>query len=344
MAPPTRSRPPIPIPVPIPLVPLPPLAKRLSRALLTVPMFLEQTGPSQLDLLQHFLGERLPNAPASLNNAIIIALDTEWYEHAPRDITELGFTVIDTKDIGPQFGPWDILNRMQVHHVRIQENAHMINKKYCPGHPNDFEFGTTRFMTKAVAAQAFLEIFSPRYADGTLKPVIFLGHAVRGDAEQLKRLLGVDMDTITNKTVTLDTQILAREAGLAAPKEQMGLSTMMDHFGVETAFLHNAGNDVAYTAVAAFLIAAESLDIALPQDNDQSLIKTLKARTRRTPQLTPGSTVFCMRCHSTTHMGTTLYKGRCYAPIRCEKCGKSLDPKRSQRVNTHITARCGYAN
>jgi ribonuclease I len=46
-------------------------------------------------------------------------------------------------------------------------------------------------------------------------------------------------------------------------------------------FLHNAGNDVAYTAIAAFLLASRSLDTTFRQHNGQFLLRTLKARARR---------------------------------------------------------------
>jgi hypothetical protein len=170
--------------------------------------------------MQHFLGRRLPYAPYALDDAVFVGLDAEWFERGSGDITELGFAILDSRDLATslykQEGVWGALKHMQVQHIRLQETAHQVNTQLCPGRPDKFAFGETRFVRREevrdVLQNAFLYPID-EYGSG-YRPVVFLGHAVTNDIEILKKHFGIDLNELGTIVSTLDTQILAQEAKL----------------------------------------------------------------------------------------------------------------------------------
>jgi len=48
---------------------------------------------------------------------------------------------------------------MHTQHVRIKENAHLVNHDLCDGHLDKFQFGTTSFATMEEAAIMLQRLF-----------------------------------------------------------------------------------------------------------------------------------------------------------------------------------------
>jgi hypothetical protein len=104
--------------------------------------YLVDSSSSDLEILQHCLGlQDLVQAPPLAKNMLVIAFDTESWVWDSKRLTEIGFCIIDSrdmrkvKDIGPH--GQGLLQCMYWHHVRIQPNAHLINKEpFLSGNPD----------------------------------------------------------------------------------------------------------------------------------------------------------------------------------------------------------------
>jgi hypothetical protein len=104
-----------------------------------------------VSVLHHFLGFPQLGAPAALNQAAIVCLDIEWYQHEPNPTIELGISELMTKGQAPTALAENILSNIQVAHARIMPYAHLKNSFPGAGDPNVFEFGTTKFITEEEA-------------------------------------------------------------------------------------------------------------------------------------------------------------------------------------------------
>ncbi|KAI1617326.1 hypothetical protein EDD36DRAFT_450974 [Exophiala viscosa] len=100
------------------------------------------------------------NAPAPLpfeKEPIIISVDIESYERAHNQITEIGVSTLDTLDLvglppGNNGKAW--INQIRSRHFRIKGREHLVNKDFCVGNPDAFQFGRSEFVElKDAAAQ-----------------------------------------------------------------------------------------------------------------------------------------------------------------------------------------------
>ncbi|KAF2729560.1 hypothetical protein EJ04DRAFT_399242, partial [Polyplosphaeria fusca] len=278
-------------------------------------------------------------APSALTDAVIVGLDVEWWEWDKDDLTELGVSILDTRLI-----PWtatiiQALSSVYTYHFRIKENAHLVNTDLCPGSPDNFQFGITKFINKEQARDMLLKAFTWPLREDTseLRPVIFVGHAVDNDIAMLQQHFGIDISALGCIVATVDTQQMAIEAGIRAKKQGViGLRDLIGWFKVDVdpGELHTAGNDVAYTMIAAFLCAHKATKIIYPH---QSVIKfilnRLKYRDHRLVDSRFGTEVFCTLCDSEEHM-----EQDCKEFVLCEKCG--LYPRRVDQAMEHKTEKC----
>ncbi|KNG50981.1 qde-2-interacting protein [Stemphylium lycopersici] len=314
---------------------------------------------TQTALLQHWLntadqklGMESEKTSAFLRSAIIIGLDAEWYEHDASYITELGVSILDpefqrtrpcagasasTCSTAAPKTAWDMLSAMENHHVRIKPHAHLTNRDLCPSHPDAFQFGSTSFASISSARAMLEDVFTRRDSAGSLRPVIFLGHAVDNDAQAIKERFGIDMEDLGSVVATLDTQVLAVEAGIAARGRKMGLSHLLEWFGLEERFLHNAGNDVVATLVAALLIVCTPPPDSLPSHLSYASLKShLAASNSATaPHRTfCGQLRFCIRCGSGQHT-----QACCEVAVFCEFCAVGGAGRREE-MEKHAGERC----
>lgn len=302
-------------------------------------------GLTQSAILQHWLkrsGSEIPlgsaAAAAALQDAVIVASDAEWYEYDDHFITELGISVLDPRSI-PQpisASPWGILTSMENYHVRIQPHAHLTNKDLCEGHPDAFQFGSTTFVSVNEAKEMLRNLFTRRDAYGNLRPVIFVGHAVSNDYEVIKSRFGLDLEELGTIAATIDTQVLAVEHGLVNPSRKIRLPHLLSEYDIEEPYLHNAGNDIVCTMIAAFLMLCPP-----PKAPHNKLhYVDLKAQLRDAGQTAIkggrgyGVTRFCEKCDS--HHHTAPY---CRVSVwHCEHCDK--DPLTRHMAYSHNSQKC----
>lgn len=88
------------------------------------------------------LNKLVPHTPE--NDIVFVAMDIESYEYNHRVVTEIGFGILDTRDlVGTPPGlcceNWHALIRGR--HFRIREHATMVNRTFVHGCENNFNFG-----------------------------------------------------------------------------------------------------------------------------------------------------------------------------------------------------------
>jgi hypothetical protein len=298
-------------------------------------------GLTQTAILSHWLHQwNIPFADSvttnacgqSLRNAIIIGLDAEWYEHDASYITELGVSILDPNFINIQAAdsPWIIAKGLVNHHVRIKENAHMVNSELCTGFPDKFQFGETSYVSVQEAKDMLLSAFVKTDHRGRLRPVIFIGHAISNDYEVIKERFGLDIASLGVVVATLDTQVLASGKQLAPAGRAIRLKDLLGHFEIQEPYLHNAGNDIVSTMVAALVIASPQ---PVTPTHPASAYADLKTYLKNTSKCIYGQPRFCTRCSSSMH--TLKY---CNVRVYCAHCGE--EPAPLQPAGTHSQEKC----
>jgi len=300
---------------------------------------------TQTALLQHWLnipgGEiafESEEASDLLRSAIIIGLDAEWYEHDASYITELGVSILDpdcvpTSTSASSSTAWDILATLENHHIRINENAHLINRDLCENHPDSFQFGSTTFAGIAEARDMLQEVFTRRDSDGGLRPVIFLGYAMENDSQIIKDRFGIDIEALGSVVTTLDTQMLAVEHNLTTSGRKIRLAHLLGQFNISEPYLYNAGNDIVATLVAALLMVCTPSEVA-PQLAYADLKSQLTATNAATlhHRTHYGQSRFCVRSGSGQHM-----EKYCKVAVFCEFCALEGE---SAEMHRHTGERC----
>lgn len=287
----------------------------------------------QIQIILHFFGFPLLDAPKSLDNAVFVGIDAEWFESGNGDITELGIVILDAHDIRLGMDVFETLEAgLKAFHIRIKHNAHKVNTKKCPGHPDMFHFGTTKFVDMQEARDLLLEVFSHPSATGGLRDIIFVGHAVDNDLACMKKHFNVDLEQLGVIATTLDAQILAMEVGLEEQDVKISLKNLLWKFGIKEEFLHTAGNDIVYTMIAC-LLSATLFSAPYRSRSNQDAVNHLKKMLPLNSQPAWGIPVFCTRCDATTHCVDD-----CTVPMQCTICAAS--PTNSHQYHTHKTEKC----
>ncbi|PZD27189.1 hypothetical protein A1F97_10780, partial [Pyrenophora tritici-repentis] len=211
------------------------------------------------EILGHFFGAPMVNDPSGrLNDAAIISIDTEWWQKDPNPVTELGISELQSKFVFPSVHATNILTGVQTAHARLKPHAHLINKFPGAGDPEKFELGTTKFVTEEEAKQVLIDAFvRPHLEDPTyLQPIILVGHAVENEFEHILEAFGVDLLSYGTIVKVIDTQAMAKDAGILGPKGPLiSLGDLISHFNLTVPNLHSAGNDAAATLMAAVLVS-----------------------------------------------------------------------------------------
>ncbi|KAI4961288.1 hypothetical protein J4E86_000315 [Alternaria arbusti] len=204
-------------------------------------------------------------------------MDCEMHEIEPRVLTEYGLNTFSRKEMAPVLrSPGihgeNILRNIYYYHIRVRENAHLINWRFVRGNPERNHFGSTRFATKEDAKEFLVETLAwpidDDNEDGPKCPVIFLGHSVKNDLQMLQQDLGIDPKFDSNVVAIIDTQKIANEQGIRGKGQQIGLPILIQHFGVEFRDGHTASNDAAYTIISAVQMVLKN---SLPTDPTRSL-------------------------------------------------------------------------
>lgn len=86
---------------------------------------------------------------------VIISCDIESYERDHRLITEIGVSTLDTLDLvklPPGQGGKNWTSQIRSRHFRIQGREHLVNRDFCVGNPDAFQFGQSEFVPLSEAA------------------------------------------------------------------------------------------------------------------------------------------------------------------------------------------------
>jgi hypothetical protein len=283
-------------------------------------------GLTQNELLQHWLRSSIavPFAHAdalyALRDALLVGLDVEWWEHDPKYVTELGVSILDPRFIDDCNSSWQVLRDMVTQHVRIKQNAHLVNADLCQGAPDKFEFGKTSFVDMEQAKEMLRCSFLRFDKHGKPRPIIFVGHAVQNDVKMIKERFGFDIDALGVVVATLDTQVLAIETGLAPAPRTLKLCDILSKFSVTEEYLHNAGNDIACTMVAATLMSSK-----YGVQNSAFAYSDLKRNRKPEGKIVYGSATYCTKCDSGNHL-----EANCQLWYYCRHCS----------VDGHSTEKC----
>ncbi|KAK3375320.1 hypothetical protein B0H63DRAFT_482574 [Podospora didyma] len=191
---------------------------------------------------------------------MFIAVDLEAYEFNHNLVTEIGLAMLDTADItatapGDEGKVW--FPHIRARHLRIKENAWALNTTHVQGCADHFEFGKSEFISKTEVVPALEKIIDNAVAldgSGEKRPVVLVFHESKEDVKYL-RTLGYDISGAKNVIDLADTremhQYIQRE--LTSTK----LQTILGSLNISCRYLHNAGNDAAYTLRAMIALAVK---------------------------------------------------------------------------------------
>jgi hypothetical protein len=304
---------------------------------------------SSEEVMLHFLGHPLLGAPAVLNTAAIVCMDIEWWQKEPKPTTEIGIAELTTKGCLPSVHAETILTNIQVAHARIMPHAHLLNHFVGAGDPERFHFGNSKFVTKEESKRIVLDTFvrKSNMFQGTLQPIILIGHAVENEFDHILRSFSVDLRQYGTIVKVIDTQVMARNAGIRGPRgPNIGLGDLLAHFNIHIDNLHTAGNDAAGTLIAAILIALQPViypfcygrpPAVVEGRNIQDVVYNVMWLNKLCPFPSWGRFLFCTRCSRGNHL-----RQQCYANVFCTICRNSNVKRLYKAHKTHMTSKCLY--
>ncbi|KAI4939256.1 uncharacterized protein J4E92_000540 [Alternaria infectoria] len=241
-------------------------------------------GKSHTQILQYGLGMEIPGAPPLAAHTIVVTMDCEMHEIEPRVLTEYGLNTFSRKEMAPVLNSpgihgEKILRNIYYYHIRVRENAHLINWRFVKGNPERNHFGSTRFATKEDAKEFLVETLAwpidDDNEDGPKCPVIFLGHSVKNDLRMLQEELGIDPKFDSNVVAIIDTQKIANEQGIRGKGQKKGqqiaLKTLIIALVISLGpkgLIEFSSNDAAYTIISAVQMVLKN---SLPTDPTRSL-------------------------------------------------------------------------
>ena len=215
-------------------------------------------------------------------NAILLAIDIEVMENSSTVVTEVGLALLDTNSIvgvPPGKGAKNWHSSIHYRHLRINEYRQFRNYKFVLGCPDKFNFGyvslptlaetlaanscrsESEFPPRAEAAKLIENIFfgySDLGRDGVSIPgrefrdIIIVGHAVQSDMQYLNKM-GVNPMAAQNFLKNVDTKDLHQHWTRSSNGRK--LDYVLDDLEISHSYLHNAGNDAAYTLQAMLALA-----------------------------------------------------------------------------------------
>ncbi|KAH4901531.1 hypothetical protein HBI80_146350 [Parastagonospora nodorum] len=197
--------------------------------------------------------------PKLADNMIVVCFGTESWVRDHDKLTEIGIATFDLRDMrtfkSPGMHGDSLLKQVYFYHARIEENAHVINIKYCPGDLDSNCFGQTRFANFSDATKMVESIFKlsfdAEYPELGFCPVIVMGHALSGDLAMLSRTLGVHAAVFDTVVSIIDTQQLCRETCSWTYHNLANLQKLVSEANFHYRDTHTACNDAAMTLICA---------------------------------------------------------------------------------------------
>lgn len=197
-----------------------------------------------------------------LNQPVFISIDVECNERCHSQTTEVGLSILDTRDLagiapGQEAVNWT--SRIKSRHLRVVEYGHIINHDFIPGCPDRFEFGDSEWVkledVPSIVDNCFRS-YLPEIADAEdtqaeRRNVVLVGHNPSADVNFFLDL-GVPLFRESKeKSVFLDTVDTAEVFRVSRQEMNVrSLGSILATFGITGWHLHNAGNDARYTMEA----------------------------------------------------------------------------------------------
>ncbi|KAF2679757.1 hypothetical protein K458DRAFT_460608 [Lentithecium fluviatile CBS 122367] len=308
-----------------------------------------------IDVMMHFLGRPLHDAPFTLDEAVIVCLNLEWWQKEPHPTTEVGIAELHPMGQFPTTHAENILTQIRVAHARVMEHAHLVNRFKGAGDPEDFHFGISKFVTVQEARLVLVNTFCRLRADrkGQMQPIILLAHDAEGKFTHIKEKLNIDILALNTVVKVIDTQKLAQQAGIMGPVgPTISLAHLVHHFNIQPDNLHTAGNDAGYTMITAILASlkndlygqylpfARAFGPPPPVVKGRHIIEVIDNVMmigKSTPPPPWGRLYYCTRCGRMNHQ-----RLNCFANVACTICRSSNNPKLVGAYRTHDTEKCLY--
>lgn len=159
----------------------------------------------------------------------LVAFDLEAFEYDNGKLIEFGIA------------HWQPGGVLQVYHYIL--NDELRNGRMVPDHRDNFCFGRSTPSTLQTAHTHLSSLLSPA-------GVALVGHGIKSDLDMLALS---QCPLPTPPSLTLDSAIIFRQ--LHRQEETCSLERMLNALGIEAKYLHNAGNDAAYTLIATLHMA-----------------------------------------------------------------------------------------
>ncbi|CAK7230227.1 ATP-dependent DNA helicase yku80 [Sporothrix curviconia] len=203
-------------------------------------------------------------------DVVFVAMDIESYEFNHGAITEIGFGILDSRDLAglpPGLNCQNWLARIRGRHLRILEHASMVNRRHVHGCEENFNFGQSEFVSLRGILGVVTSILQPRLPSGEKRHVVLVGHDIRSDISLLKNIgLHVTDDMFLE---IVDTQDFHQHLRMSA--QQAGLKFVLADLEIEHYFLHNGGNDAVYTLQAMIRLAVKKRQDSLRRHQERLL-------------------------------------------------------------------------
>ncbi|KAM0292562.1 hypothetical protein ACHAO9_002877 [Fusarium lateritium] len=189
------------------------------------------------------------------HDIVFVCVDVEAIEIRPNPISEIGFAILDTRDIkgvDPGVvgrGWWP---KIKAYHLRVYEYAGLRNHRFVKGCPDCFDFGTSIFPHESQVGEAIMNILTP-FLDAE-RSVIVVGHDVKQDINYFNEM-GIDLRLLAGLIEPVDTQQIHQ--AWCGSTNGRGLIAVLNDLNIQSRNLHNAGNDAYYTICAMIGIALE---------------------------------------------------------------------------------------
>ncbi|KAM0363428.1 hypothetical protein HYE67_007568 [Fusarium culmorum] len=200
------------------------------------------------------------------HDIVFICVDVEAIERKPNPISEVGISILDTRDIKGVHpkdagrGWWPMI---KTHHLRVHEYASLRNYQFVKGCPDSFDFGNSVFPYKDELQEVIMSIFNPYLS--SQREIVVVGHDVRQDIAYFNDI-GIDLRALAGLREPVDTQ--GMHQAWCSSTNGRGLVTVLNDLNIPNKNLHNAGNDAHYTLCAMLGIAVVEVNGNEQQSNE----------------------------------------------------------------------------
>lgn len=190
--------------------------------------------------------------------AVLVSVDCEAFEFVQEFVTEIGVSILDTRDIigvepGLEGENW--ICKIKSRHFRTKEHKNRRNKRHVQGCPDNFLFGQSEWISEKDAAEVLEQCFRqsstrPEASSNSPCKVVFVGHNASADEEYLAALgFNVSKEVVD----VIDSEAMAM--AVFRETNQPSLGKLLLRYGISGEHFHNAGNDANYTLQLAIAMA-----------------------------------------------------------------------------------------